>query len=162
MRILLSLWLALCLAPLSAFATDTPRQQAVAEKGAMVMPFDVHDSTHVFVKTAGGGIQQVVAKDGGDKGLISAIRTHLSMEADRFGKGDYSDPMKIHGMDMPGVQYLSQVKPGQIAILYRELPTGAEIAYTGKDPASVDAIHKWFDAQLSDHGRDATDKPPKR
>ena len=45
-------------------------------------------------------------------------------------------------------------------IVYRELPGGAEIHYTGKDVATVDAIHKWFDAQLSDHGRDATDKPP--
>lgn len=137
----------------------TARQQEVAEKGAMVMPFDVHNSTHVFQKTADGGLQQVVAKDAGDRKLVDAIRTHLTMEAARFSKGDYSDPMKIHGMDMPGVQYLSAVKPGQIGIVYRELPAGAEIRYTGKDQATVDAIHKWFDAQLSDHGSDASDKP---
>ena len=144
---------------LDTAVADTARQQEVAQKGAMVMPFDIHNSTHVFQKTPDGGIQQVVAKDPADKELVAAIRMHLSMEADRFGKGDYSDPMKIHGMDMPGVQYLSTVKPGRIGIAYRELPAGAEIHYTGKDAATVDAIHKWFVAQLSDHGGDATDKP---
>jgi hypothetical protein len=143
-------------------ADPTPRQAEVAEKGSMVMPFNIHNSTHVFQKTADGGVQQVVAKDAADKDIVDAIRMHLSMEADRFQKGDYSDPMKIHGMDMPGVQYLSAVKPGQIVIVYRELPNGAEIHYTGNDGATVEAIHKWFDAQLSDHGSDATDKPPVR
>lgn len=140
---------------------STARQQEVAEKGAMVMPFNVHNSTHVFQKTADGGLQEVIAKDVSDKALADAIRAHLSMEAARFSQGDYSDPMKIHGMDMPGVQYLASVKSGQIGIVYRELPGGAEIRYTGKDKATVDAIHKWFDAQLSDHGSDATDKPPR-
>jgi hypothetical protein len=140
-------------------AASSARQQEVVEKGAMVMPFNVHNSTHVFLKTPEGGTQQVIAKDAADKDLVAAIRRHLLMEAARFGQGDYSDPMKIHGMDMPGVQYLSQVQPGQIGIVYRDLPAGGEIRYTGKDAATVEAIHKWFDAQLSDHGNDATDKP---
>ncbi len=135
------------------------RQAEVTAKGSMVMPFNIHNSTHVFQKTADGGLQQVVAKDASDKGIVDAIRMHLSMEANHFQKGDYSDPMKIHGMDMPGVQYLSTVKPGQIVIDYRNLPNGAEIHYAGKDTATVEAIHKWFDAQLSDHGSDAIDKP---
>jgi len=141
-------------------AASTARQQQVAEKGDMVMPFNVHNSTHVFLKTPEGGTQQVIAKDAADHDLVAAIRQHLVMEAARFGQGDYSDPMKIHGMDMPGVQYLVQVKPGQIGIVYRDLPAGGEIRYMGKDAATVDAIHRWFDAQLSDHGSDATDKPP--
>ena len=146
---------------LAAAAAPTARQQDVAKKGAMVMPFNVHNSTHVFQKNTYGGLQQVLAKDPKDKDLIAAIRRHLLMEAERFGKGDYSDPMKIHGMDMPGVQYLKSVKPGQIAITYRELPAGAAIDYTGRDAATIDAIHKWFDAQLDDHGDDATDSPPR-
>jgi len=150
----------ICLFTLAAVAAPTARQQDVAQKGAMVMPFNVKNSTHVFQKKPDGGIQQVVAKDPNDKDLIAAIRQHLEMEAERFGKGDYSDPMKIHGMDMPGVKYLSKVKPGQIAITYRNVPAGAAVDYVGRDAATVDAIHKWFDAQLSDHGDDATDMPP--
>jgi len=149
------------LGSLAALAAPTARQQAVAEKGAMVMPFDVHNSTHVFQKTSTGGIQQVVAKDPKDQALVAAIRKHLEMEAERFGRGDYSDPMKIHGMDMPGVQYLSKLKPGQIAITYRNVPAGAAIDYVARDQASLDALHKWFDAQLGDHADDATDQSPK-
>lgn len=143
----------------AAQGEPTQRQKEVATQGAMVMPFNIHNSTHVFLKTADGGAQQVLAKDASDKDLIAAIRMHLGTEADRFKQGNYADPMKIHGMDMPGVQYLSKVKPGQIGITYRDLPNGGEIRYSGKDAATVDAIHKWFDAQLSDHGQDATDKP---
>jgi len=142
-------------------AAPTARQQEVAQKGAMVMPFNIKNSTHVFQKNQSGGIQQVVAKDPNDKDLIAAIRSHLEMEADRFGKGDYSYPMKIHGMGMPGVQYLSHIKPGQIAITYRNVPAGAAVDYVGRDAATVDAIHKWFDAQLDDHGEDATSTPPR-
>ena len=142
------------------WAADTARQQEVAQKGAMVMPFNGQNSKHVFQKMPDGGLHQVLANDASDKSLVEAIRGHLSMEADRFKKGDYSDPMKIHGMDMPGVQYLSNIKPGQIVIAYRDLPNGGEVRYTGKDAATVTAIHNWFDAQLSDHGGDATDKPP--
>jgi len=144
----------------AGWAASTARQQEVAQKGAMVMPFNGQNSKHVFQKMPDGGLQQVIAMDASDKDLVGAIRGHLSMEAERFRKGDYSDPMSIHGMDMPGVQHLSSIKPGQIVIAYRELPNGAEVRYTGKDAATVAAIHQWFDAQLSDHGSDATDKPP--
>lgn len=144
----------------TTWAASTPRQQEVAQKGAMVMPFNGQNSKHVFQKVPDGGLQQVIAKDASNTDLVEAIRGHLSMEANRFKKGDYSDPMKIHGMDMPGVQYLSNIKPGQIVITYRDLPNGAEVRYVGKDAATITAIHNWFDAQLSDHGSDATDKPP--
>jgi len=144
----------------ATWAASTAKQLEVAQKGAMVMPFNGQNSKHVFQKMPDGGLQQVLANDASDKSLVEAIRGHLSMEADRFKKGDYSDPMKIHGMDMPGVQYLSSVKPGQIVIAYRDLPNGGEVRYTGKDAATVTAIHNWFDAQLSDHGSDATDKRP--
>jgi hypothetical protein len=159
MRTLLTALMVYGLSVSVAQAAPTARQQEVAQKGAMVMPFDVHNSTHVFQKNTSGGIQQVVAKHADDKALVAAIRDHLVMEAERFGRGDYSDPMKIHGKGMPGVQYLSKVKPGQIAITYRDVPGGAAVDYVGRDPATVDAIHKWFDAQLDDHGEDATDKP---
>ena len=151
----------LSLFTLTAIGAPTARQQEVAHKGAMVMPFNVHNSTHVFQKNTYGGIQQVLAKDPNDKDLVAAIRMHLETEAERFGKGDYSDPMQIHGMSMPGVQYLSKVKPGQIAITYREVTGGAAVDYVGRDAATIDAIHKWFDAQLSDHGEDATPTPPR-
>jgi len=121
-------------------AASTARQQQVAEKGDMVMPFNVHNSTHVFLKTPEGGTQQVIAKDAADHDLVAAIRQHLVMEAARFGQGDYSDPMKIHGMDMPGVQYLVQVKPGQIGIVYRDARFSEEARVETKKSGSTLAV----------------------
>lgn len=117
--------------------------------GAPIMPFNTHSVTHVFQKNQSGGIQQEVAKDPNDAGLVAAIRTHLEAEAQRFGDGQYSDPAKAHGKPMPGVKYLSTIKPGQMAITYRNVPGGAAVDYVGQDAATVDAIHKWLDTEIS-------------
>jgi hypothetical protein len=56
---------------------------------------------------------------------------------------------------MPGLAELQAAKPGQIAIAYRDILGGAELAYTTSDANLAAALHRWFDAQLSDHGADA-------
>jgi hypothetical protein len=131
------------------------RQQEVAQRGATVMPFTLSATTHVFTKSADGGVQRVIAKAPGDKVQVQAIRAHLSDIATLFSRGDFSAPLKIHGADMPGLAQLRAAPPGRITIKYRELPAGAEIAYATSDPALTKALHLWFDAQLSDHGHDA-------
>ena len=123
---------------------------ALAAIGAPIMPFNAHSVTHVFQKNEAGGIQQEVAKNPDDKDLVAAIRTHLEAEAQRFGDGQYSDPAKAHGKPMPGVKCLSAIKPGQMAITYRNVAGGAAVDYVGRDAATVDAIHKWLDAEISD------------
>ena len=138
----------LCLFTLAAVAAPAASQQ----KGAM--PFSVHNSTHVFQKNTYGGIQQVVAKDSNDKNLVDAIRAYVEAEAERFSRGDY-------GKGMPGVKYLSKVKPDQIAVTYRNVPAGAAVDYVGRDAASVDAIHKWLDAQPADDDPDCDGTSPR-
>ena len=68
------------------------RQEAVAEAGAEVMPFDLDATTHVFSDTATGGVQDVVADDPTDTANIDLIRRHLEDEAAKFRAGDFSDP----------------------------------------------------------------------
>src|SRR6476661_8385628 len=53
---------ALILLPLGSHASDSARQAEVARRGADVMPFDLKATTHVFTKTADGGVQRVVAQ----------------------------------------------------------------------------------------------------
>jgi hypothetical protein len=132
------------------------RQDEVAGRGAQVMPFDLEQTMHVFQTLDDGGLQKVVVKDPSNKKQIALIQAHLKEEAVRFRKGDFSDPAKIHGADMPG---LTELKAGaaKIAVRYAALPDGAEIRYQAKDPKLVAAIHRWFDAQLSDHGRHAVE-----
>jgi len=131
------------------------RQGEVAARGAKVMPFDLEQTTHVFEKLDDGGLQKVVVKDAANKKQIVLIQSHLKEESERFRKGDFSDPAKIHGEDMPG---LAQLKAGaaKIDIRYTSLPDGAQIRYTAKDSKLVTALHQWFSAQVSDHGHHAS------
>ncbi|MFZ2452681.1 MAG: aspartate carbamoyltransferase [Methylovulum miyakonense] len=133
---------------------DPARLDEVVARGVHVMPFDLDKTQHIFTKTGTGGIQQVVAKDATDSAQITLIREHLSALAARFGEGDFSGPMRIHGDTMPGVQ---ELRAGfkSIQFTYRELADGAEIAYVSTDPKLIGAIHQYFDAQLSDHARHA-------
>ena len=128
----------------------------VATRSATVMPFSLDATTHIFEKQPQGGLQQVIVKDPNDLAQIKLIRTHLSEEAQRFQQGDFHDPAQIHDMTMPGLHEL-MMGAKQITIQYSELPNGAQILYTTTDPALVNAIHAWFDAQVTDHGAAATD-----
>ena len=144
----------------AAEQADEKRLDEVAERGAHVMPFDLEKTTHVFSKTANGGIQQVIANDKSDSEQIQLIRDHLSKISEEFRQGDFSGPSHIHGEDMPGLAELMTADPDQIKIEYMTLPDGAQINYTTQSPQLISAIHQWFDAQLSDHARHAVPGHP--
>lgn len=146
---------ALILLPLSSHAADPARQAEVARRGADVMPFNLKATTHIFTKTADGGVQRVVAKNAADKREVDLIRAHLHEIQGQFLKGDFSGPSHIHGDQMPGLSQLQAATPGKIAIDFREVDGGAELTYRTVDPKLVSPLHAWFDAQLSDHGPDA-------
>lgn len=130
------------------------RQADVARRGAAVMPFDLDRTTHVFTPTPAGGAQRVVADDPRDRRQIRLIREHLTKEAGRFRAGDFDDPAAIHGDVMPGLAGL-RASYTKVEVRYAERPDGAEIVYTSRDAIAVDALHAWFQAQVSDHGEHA-------
>jgi len=132
---------------------NTDRQATVASIGAEVMPFDLDETTHTFTKTESGGVQLVTSDDPTDRTQIGLIRQHLRTERTNFAAGDFSDPARIHGMDMPGVSELS-AGYSRITVTYTERPDGAELSYTTDDADLIDAIHSWFDRQVMDHGDD--------
>lgn len=134
---------------------DPDRQAEVAGRGASVMPFDLERTTHRFTRTDRGGVQTVVADDPRDTAQIALVQQHLAAEADRFRRGDFTDPAQIHGAGMPGLAAL-RAHGGRIGIDYRSVPDGGRITYTTDDPDLRSALHDWFDAQVGDHGRHAT------
>lgn len=140
-------------------ASDPPlhedRAEMVHDMGGGVMPFAMDKTTHIFQMTDSGGIQDVVAKEATDTATTRLVRQHLMHEARRFGQGDFTDPMALHGPNMPGVAELS-AGAERLQVAYRELPDGGRIVYSTSDPELVTAVHRWFGAQLSDHGADAT------
>ena len=131
------------------------RLNEVAEKGVHVMPFNLEKTVHVFSKTKNGGVQQVNVKDASDLEQLKLIREHLVEITNDFKQGDFYKPAKIHGDSMPGLEALRNAQTGQVNIVYKETPDGAEITYATEVPELITAIHQWFDAQLSDHARHA-------
>lgn len=132
---------------------QTDRQAEVAERGADVMPFDLDRTTHIFEKLDNGGLQQVVTDDG-DVEQIRLIREHLAEEAERFQDGDFHDPAMIHGDDMAGLHELV-MGADQLTITYSKIEDGAQILYSAEDADLINALHAWFDQQVSDHGSHA-------
>ncbi len=133
------------------------RQEMVHVMGQNVMPFDLNKTSHVFQMTDNGGIQKVVVKDRSDKEQIELIRQHLQHEAMNFSAGNYVDPQTLHGNEMSGIKDL-QAGATKVTVQFESLSDGAQIVFTTNDQNLITAIHKWFGAQLSDHGADALSK----
>ena len=142
----------LLLSTSSVFAKTT--QEHVHQMSHSVMPFAMSETVHIFKMTESGGVLRVIAKDSGATDQITLIQQHLKHEAMRFQHGNYSDPATLHGANMPGLKDL-QDGASDIKILYAELSEGAEIIFETRDLHLLTAIHRWFRAQLSEHGADA-------
>lgn len=133
---------------------DTTRQEHVHQMAHSVMPFDVSKTVHIFRMTEAGGVQQVIAKDPNANDQIALIQQHLQHETEKFQQGDYTDPARLHGADMPGLKEL-HAGASRIKVSYAALPSGAQITFETTDLQLLTALHRWFGAQLSEHGADA-------
>lgn len=138
-------------------ADRTQRQSEVHARGPQAMPFALDSTQHIFEKTPEGGIQRVVAREGHAE-QIAKVREHLQSIAHAFTARDFSSPVHIHGADMPGLAELKAAAPSELTVSYRDIDRGGELAYRGTTESVRNAIHRWFDAQLSDHGHDAIDQ----
>ena len=145
---------------LAAMPSDTQRQQDVRQAGAEVMPFSLDRTMHVFEKNDAGGVQRVLVRGEADDAQRQMIRNHLHEIAESFAARDFDKPSHIHGDDMPGLAQLKAAKAGELEVIYSELSQGAQIIYRSASPQIVASIHRWFDAQLADHGDDATTHSP--
>lgn len=142
----------------TAYGGGSPesRQAEVRERSAVEMPFDMAATTHVFTKMERGGTQRVVAKARDDVNQVALIRAHLRDLANRFRRRDFGGPGHVHGAGMPGLDRLRTAAPGALQIDYHDLPSGGEIDYRSDRADVIAALHAWFDAQVADHGSDAT------
>lgn len=135
-------------------SADMTQQEHVHHMSPDVMPFDLSRTVHIFKMTEQGGVERVVTRQAGAADQVALIQQHLQHEARRFQSGNYSDPAKLHGNDMPGLNEL-EAGAAHINVTYAALPDGGEIHFTTTDSHLLTAIHRWFGAQLSEHGADA-------
>jgi len=141
--------------PVAGLAVAQTPQERVHAHGAHVMGFDQDRTLHLFQMTEDGGVQQVVVRgDATDAELVGHIQHHLAIEASAFQRGDFSDPAALHGQAMAGLEDLQQ-GASRVEVTYRPLPRGAEIRFRTDDIHLITAVHRWFGAQLSEHGADA-------
>jgi hypothetical protein len=129
------------------------RTADIAARGRQVMRFDLDRSVHVFRRTPDGGTQSVISKDGAAD-QVRLIRAHLKTEAAAFALDDYSSPALVHGKTMPGLRELASAR-GQVRAHYEPIRNGARIRFVAREPALVRALHRWFGAQVTDHGAHA-------
>jgi hypothetical protein len=139
-------------------AEAAARRADVNQKSSVVMPFALTRTKHIFTPTASGGTQAVLVPDG-DPRQIALVRSHLRKESAAFARGDYSDPAAIHGSAMPGLAVLVRSR-GRIRVSYAELSNGAKIVFATHDARLVLALHRWFSAQVRDHGSHAAMQMP--
>jgi hypothetical protein len=133
------------------------RQQIVHDMGSNVMPFSINNTVHIFEKTITGGIQTIEVKDPKNTIDLPKIRDHLQKEVANFNEGNFEDPSKVHGANMPGLDIL-KTNYSKLKSTYLQTPAGAKITYESSDEVTKSALYSWFDAQLSDHGDDAMSK----
>lgn len=152
----LTRWTIAALALSAAACTSQPRASTarraeVATRSAQIMPFDLTRTRHVFEDLPDGGLQTVTADDPADTLQVRLVREHLQAEVGKFSRGDFADPMAIHGHAMPGLAELRQ-GAARIRLAYQPIAAGATLRYGTSDSALVAALHRWFAAQRRDHG----------
>ena len=145
------------------FSTTTPAVEKVNPKQVdevqqrtqQVVPYALDQTQLTFTKTVHGGVQHVVAKSADNTQQIKLIQANLLKMASDFRKGDFSVTEHIHGANMPGLAQLRMAETDNIKYEYKALPNGAQIHYSTEYPQYVQALHEWFDAQMSEHNNEA-------
>jgi hypothetical protein len=128
------------------------QMEEVQQRRQHIVPFAVDQTLQSFTKTVHGGVQHVIVKSADNAAQIKLVQAHLQKLADDFRKGDFSETERIHGADMLGLAQLKMAETDDIKFEYKPLPDGAQIHYSTEYPQYVQALHEWFDAQVSDHG----------
>jgi len=147
---------------LLVFSATTPAVEKVSPKQVdevqqrtqQVVPYSLDQTLLTFTKTVHGGVQHVVVKSADNTEQIKLIQANLLKMASDFRKGDFSVTERIHGADMPGLARLKMAETDDIKYEYKALPNGAQIHYSTEYPQYVQALHEWFDAQMSEHGNE--------
>jgi hypothetical protein len=153
MKIFPALPLLLCL-PL--FGQDKPadvhaaHHSGVDARGDEAMGFDHDKTTHHFLLAKGGGSIEIRANDPNDAKSRGQIRVHLRHIAKMFAAGDFSAPMFIHDVVVPGVETMKRLK-AEIRYTYGPIERGGRIRIATKNREAVAAIHEFLRLQIKDH-----------
>lgn len=123
---------------------------AVQARGAAVMGVDQTTSRHVFETLPDGGRIVLRRDDATDTAAVRTIRAHLRAVAAAFARGDFADPRRVHGREVPGTAVMA-ARRAAIAYAVADRPDGAEVRIRTVDPEAVAAVHAFLAFQRDDH-----------
>lgn len=135
-------------------ATRTPAADsafaAVQARGMEVMGVSQTASSHVFEDLPDGGRIVYTADTPTDSQAVATIRAHLRDIAGAFAAGDFSQPARVHGRDVPGSAVLAQ-RRATVRYTMTERPAGGELRIVTTDPATLAAVREFLQFQRNDH-----------
>ena len=123
---------------------------ALQQRGETAMRVDQYTSQHVFEPLPDGG-RIVLQRRESDSVGEATIRAHMREISTAFRNGDFALPGFVHATgDVPGTAVMKRLK-AEIRYTPRDLPGGAEVAISSKNPEAVTAIHEFLAFQRMDH-----------
>jgi hypothetical protein len=122
---------------------------AMRGRGLMAMGVDQTTSTHHFTPLPDGGLVQL-ERDVDDSAGVAQIQQHLRGIARAFASGDFSTPMFVHMLDVPGTAVMA-AKRAVITYSVTDLPRGGALRIVTHDRDAIQAIHEFLAFQRSDH-----------
>jgi hypothetical protein len=133
-----------------ALLAQNNHQKMTDQHGDHVMGFSHDKTTHHFELTYDGGAIDVRANDLRDTESRDEIRSHFRHIAQMFAAGNFSAPMLVHGIDVPGTATMTRLKD-QLHWNLQETIRGARIAITADNKEALDAVHDFLRFQIQDH-----------
>ena len=139
-----------CTRPDEGNARSDSSFAALQQHGETAMGVNQYTSQHVFESVPTGG-RIVLQRKESDPVGEAAIRAHMRTIATAFTSGDFAIPGFVHATtDVSGTAVMKQLK-AKITYTPQDLPGGAEVVISTKNPKAVSAIHDFLAFQRMDH-----------
>jgi hypothetical protein len=123
---------------------------ALQQRGETAMGVNQNTSAHIFEPLPIGG-RIVLQRKEADSVGETTIRKHMRTIATAFANGDFALPGFVHAMsDVPGTAKMKALR-SEITYSERDLPRGAEVVISTRNPDAVAAIHEFLAFQRMDH-----------
>jgi hypothetical protein len=111
----------------------------------------MHEATHhSFRLFPDGGAIELRANAASDTATIEMIRAHLETIAGEFSRGDFHNPMFVHGKAPSGVEAMQRLA-SSISYRYESLPEGGRVRIATNNTEALAAIHEFLRFQIVEH-----------
>jgi hypothetical protein len=123
---------------------------SLQQRGETAMGVNQYTSQHAFESLPTGG-RIVLQREEPDSVGEAAIRAHMRTIANAFGSGNFAVPGFVHATsEVPGTPVMKELK-AEITYTPRDMPRGAEVVISTRNPRAVSAIHDFLAFQRMDH-----------